>query len=155
DGDIPNAVLLFRHRAPATQDSALQRYATSYCGMDHAAAAGGIPRTLPLSLRHLRSGPKVQCGGAKLPRSSRSGAETHQRACTLAEWPCGAMDRKLPAGDSSVPIVNSKLDENMEFAHSPSNLPSGAKPASSLGRRRSGELQISNRPAAGKPCAPA
>src|SRR5215469_1250566 len=43
----------------------------------------------------------------------------------------------------------------MEFAHSPSNLPSGAKPASSLGRRRSGELQISNRPAAGKPCAPA
>ena len=57
--------------------------------------------------------------------------------------------------DPAVPIVNSKLDENMEFAHSPSNLHTDAEPASSLGRRRSGELQISNRPAAGKPCAPA
>src|SRR5215467_15358551 len=44
-----------------------------------------------------------------------------------------------------VPIVNSELDEIMEFAYSPSNLPFGAKPTSSSGRRRRGELQISNR----------
>ena len=50
-----------------------------------------------------------------------------------------------------MPIVNSKLDENMEFAHSPSNLFSSAKPASALGRRHRGELQISNRPAGGEP----
>jgi hypothetical protein len=85
DGDIPNAVLLFRHRAPATQDSAFQRNATSQRRVDHPAIAGGIPGTLPLSLRPLRSEPKVQCGGTKLPRSSRSGAEMHQRACALAE----------------------------------------------------------------------
>jgi len=34
--------------------------------------------------------------------------------------------------DPAVPIVNSKLDENMEFAHSPSNLHTDAEPASSL-----------------------
>ena len=28
-----------------------------------------------------------------------SGAETHKCARALAEWPCGTMDRKLPAGD--------------------------------------------------------
>jgi len=50
-----------------------------------------------------------------------------------------------------VPIVNSELDETMEFAHSPSNLSSGAKPSSALGRRHRGELQISNRPEGGEP----
>jgi hypothetical protein len=44
----------------------------------------------------------------------------------------------------TVPTVNSELDENIEFSHSSSNLPFGAKPDSSLGRRRSGEFQISN-----------
>src|SRR5262252_9143822 len=52
---------------------------------------------------------------------------------------------------SPVPIVNSELDETMEFAHSPSNLSSGAKPSSALGRRHRGELQISNRPEGGEP----
>src|SRR5215470_14046782 len=40
----------------------------------------------------------------------------------------------MPRG---LPIVNFELNENMEFAHSPSNLPSGPEPTSSLGRRHS------------------
>src|SRR5215471_17608371 len=60
--------------------------------------------------------------------------------------------RRRARSSCLVPIVNSELDENMEFAHSPSNLPSGAKPTSSLGRRRIGDLQISNRPPGGEPC---
>jgi hypothetical protein len=47
---------------------------------------------------------------------------------------------------TAMPIENSEPDANMEFAHSPSNLPSGAKAASSLGGRHGGDLQISNCP---------
>jgi hypothetical protein len=81
-----------------SQRKILPRNATSECGADHPATAGGTPGTLPLSLRHLRSGPKVLWGGDKFPRSSRFGAETHQRAGALAEWPCGALDRKIAGG---------------------------------------------------------
>ena len=51
----------------------------------------------------------------------------------------------------TVPIENSELNENMEFAHPPSSLPSGAE-RTSLGDRRHGDhLQISDRPSGGEP----
>jgi hypothetical protein len=63
------------------------------------ASAAGISGALPLSLRPLRSGPKVQYGGATLlPRSRRSRAETHPcagRQNGLAERWIGSCRREI------------------------------------------------------------
>src|SRR5215471_2919362 len=51
----------------------------------------------------------------------------------------------------TVPIENSKLNENMEFAHHPSNRPSGAQRTESHGGRHGDGLQISRRPPGREP----
>jgi len=51
-------------------------------------------------------------------------------------------DRKLVR---TVPIENSELNKNMEFAHPPSSLPSGAQRTSWVDRDHGDDLQSSDR----------
>jgi len=44
-----------------------------------------------------------------------------------------------------VPIENSELNKNMEFAHAPSSLPSGAQGTSWVDRDHGDDLQSSDR----------
>ena len=77
-GDLPSAVLLFRHRAWTAQNSAFQRYSSSNRGVDRAAIARGISRSRPISLRDLRSGFEIRCRRGGVPEGDGPGVQAER-----------------------------------------------------------------------------
>src|SRR4029079_7542916 len=86
DGYVPAAVLLFRHRAWTTEDSALQRDPPPDGRMGSATTAGGLSRSGSVPLRGLRPRLEIRWRRRRLFEGDGSEAQADEHPVALAEW---------------------------------------------------------------------
>lgn len=129
--------------------AALRKAALSTSGKRRRVTQGAVPRRSVRTVRRPSAQPTVnrrhagaQLRGYDLPVSQDRLEDP---------MPVGCLKRT----GKIVPIKNSELNENMEFAHPPSSHRSGAQRISLVDCRHGDDLQISGRPSAGEPRAAA